>query len=215
MIKGVVIAEQYKTALYAVLGAIISEKEEEDVEKKSLENLRLWRRFLLGLRIRERIEDEYGDVKEGEGLGGWGRERKNIIEVDKWKGKASQVRRKSAEAEGVDLEQIQEAGGFMRDDGLEVRREPISLRSLAKGDGGSGGRGFLPEGNAGVDEGGFLPEVTDGGGGFMPEGTGIDGGGDNGGGYIPEVSGDTRINSDDESMLSADPDMDNEDLDWF
>ena len=74
VIKGIVIAEQYKTALYAVLDAIISEKEEEDAEKKSLENLRLWKKFLLGLRIRERIENEYGDVKGGEGLEGWGRE---------------------------------------------------------------------------------------------------------------------------------------------
>ncbi|RPB24529.1 Rad4-domain-containing protein [Terfezia boudieri ATCC MYA-4762] len=203
VIKGVVIAEQYQAALYAVLGAIISEKKEEDAEKKSLENMRLWKRFLLGLRIRERIENEYGDVKEGESLGGWGRKRQSIIEADKGKGKASQLWRKSAEAEGLlDLEQNQEAGGFMREDKPEVRREPISLRSLAKGDGENDAGGFLPEDIAGVDEtGGFLPGDTDCDAGFMPEGPGID---------------DSGVKSDDdESMLSADPDMDNEDLDWF
>ena len=208
MVKGIVIAEQYKTALYAVLGAIISEKEDEDAEKKSLENLRLWKKFLLGLRIRERIENEYGDVKEGESLGGWGRERKNIIGQDKGKGRAGQVWRKSTEAEGVNLEQSQEAGGFIRDDEPEVQREPISLRSLVKGDSENDEGGFLPRDNAGVDEGGgFLPEDTDGGGGFMLGGTGKAGSGGDG--------GDTKVNSDNESMLSADPDMDNEDLDWF
>ncbi|KAF8457685.1 hypothetical protein BGX38DRAFT_1139181 [Terfezia claveryi] len=216
VIKGIVIAEQYKAALYAVLGAIISQKKEEDAEKKSLENMRLWKRFLLGLRIRERIETEYGDVKEGESLGGWWRQ--SIIEADKGKGKASQVWRKSAEAEGVvDLERNQDGSTFMREDKPEVRREPISLRSLAKGDGNNDAGGFLPEDNAGVDEaGGFLPGDTDGDVGFMPEGAGTAGGSDDGDGFIREVIGDKRVKSDDdESMLSADPDIDNEDLDWF
>ena len=214
VVKGIVIAEQYRSAIYAVLSAIISEKEEEDAEKKSLENLRLWKKFLLRLRIKERIENEYGDVKEGEGLKGWEREQKKIVEVDKGKGKASQVQE---EAEGVGLEKGQEAGGFMRDDGLEVQKGPVSLRSLAKGDNENHGGGFPPEGNAGVGEsGGSLPENTDGGGGFIPEEAGAAGGGDDRGGFIPEVSGYTRASSDDdESMLSADPDMDNEDLDWF
>ncbi|KAF8429638.1 hypothetical protein EV426DRAFT_703435 [Tirmania nivea] len=214
--NGIVIAEQYKAALYAVLDAIIAEKEEEDAEKRSLEKLRLWKRFLLGLRIRERIENEYGNVKEGEGLEGWGRERKKIIVSDKGKGKASQVQRISAEVGGIDLEQSQEAGGFMGDDKPEMRREPISLRSLAKGDGKNDGDGFLSEGNAGADEGGgFLPEDMDGG--FMLDGASVAGGNDDDDGFVPEVNGDTRANSDDddESMLSADPDMDNEDLDWF
>jgi len=158
----------------------------------------------LGLRIRERIENEYGDVKEEEGLGGWGGERKKTVGSGVYKGKGKAML--AQEEAGVDLEPHQEAGGFMRGDEPEVRREPTSLRSFAKGN----DAGVFPlESNAGVESGGFLLEDTDGSGGaFMPDETGT--ASDGGGGFTPE-----EMTEDDQSMLSADPDIDNEDLDWF
>ena len=54
--QGAVIAEQYHEAISALIEAFEDERVRTEDERKSLEAMRLWKRFLAGLRIRERIQ---------------------------------------------------------------------------------------------------------------------------------------------------------------
>jgi xeroderma pigmentosum group C-complementing protein len=71
---GIVIAQEYKEALEEVLRGIADERRQAAVEARSAEALRLWRLFLIKLRIAERVkvyadEDEkmeYSDEQEPE-----------------------------------------------------------------------------------------------------------------------------------------------------
>lgn len=55
IIQGIVVAEEYATTIEAIINGLqeLTRQEEEDI--KSLESLRMWRRFLLGLQIAQRI----------------------------------------------------------------------------------------------------------------------------------------------------------------
>ncbi|KAI9840453.1 MAG: hypothetical protein M1837_001609 [Sclerophora amabilis] len=64
IIRGVIAATEYKEALDLVIQAMLDERASAEAAQKSLKCLRLWKRFLAALRIKQRIE-EY-DV-EGEG----------------------------------------------------------------------------------------------------------------------------------------------------
>ncbi|KAF8469064.1 hypothetical protein BDZ91DRAFT_679403, partial [Kalaharituber pfeilii] len=66
-LAGVVIATEYKDALLVVIDAIVAEQEEQQAEKKRIEALKLWRKFLVWMRVVRRLEEEYGEVKESEG----------------------------------------------------------------------------------------------------------------------------------------------------
>ncbi|PWY94997.1 Rad4-domain-containing protein [Aspergillus sclerotioniger CBS 115572] len=79
ILQGVVIASEYQEALEEVIGGLESEKMEAELERKSAEALRLWRHFLLKLRIAERVkgymvegdtEENPKDVEDVEQLGG-------------------------------------------------------------------------------------------------------------------------------------------------
>ncbi|KAK1143306.1 hypothetical protein N8T08_006833 [Aspergillus melleus] len=61
--RGVVIAIEYHEALEEVIRALENEKEQALLEEKSAESLRLWKHFLLKLRISERVQ---GYAIEGE-----------------------------------------------------------------------------------------------------------------------------------------------------
>ncbi|KAH8427595.1 putative DNA repair protein Rad4 [Aspergillus melleus] len=61
--QGVVIAIEYHEALEEVIRALENEKEQALLEEKSAESLRLWKHFLLKLRISERVK---GYAIEGE-----------------------------------------------------------------------------------------------------------------------------------------------------
>ncbi|PYI12646.1 Rad4-domain-containing protein [Aspergillus sclerotiicarbonarius CBS 121057] len=63
ILQGVVIASEYREALEEVMECLESEKMQADLERKSAEALRLWKHFLLKLRIAERVK---GYVVEGE-----------------------------------------------------------------------------------------------------------------------------------------------------
>jgi hypothetical protein len=56
IITGAVVAESCRDAVEEVIRALETEKEEEEETRRVLESLRMWKRFLAGLRIRERIQ---------------------------------------------------------------------------------------------------------------------------------------------------------------
>ena len=60
VIEGVVVAEQYKEAVLAVAEGLRDEIVEDESRLRSFEALKLWKRFLTGLRIAERVK-AYGD----------------------------------------------------------------------------------------------------------------------------------------------------------
>lgn len=55
VVKGAVVAKEYAEAVEEVVRALRWQKELEVQKKKSAESLRLWKRFLVGLRVRERV----------------------------------------------------------------------------------------------------------------------------------------------------------------
>lgn len=199
-----------------MLDALISEREQQESEMRAIGCLRLWRRFLIGLRIRERIEREYGDVEREEGEYGWVGERSKLIQEPtpegKGKEKAREEEDEKLDAVGDEVEGHE--GGFLNDNSQDIWREPISLRSLATEGSetvqcGSShthsmwyGKGTSQDLDA--NEGGFLRDNFD----CVGDG--------NGGGFIPDENINSMNRADDEqSLLSEDPDMDNEDMDWF
>ena len=54
--KGAIIASEHREAVEEVLAAFEDERLQAEEERRSYESMRLWKRFLAGLRIRERIE---------------------------------------------------------------------------------------------------------------------------------------------------------------
>ena len=65
IIEGIVVAAEYRDAVGAVIRGFQDAREEVLEKKRSAEALRLWRRFLVGLRIVERME-EYRDDDDRE-----------------------------------------------------------------------------------------------------------------------------------------------------
>lgn len=66
VLKGVVVAEEYGDAMEAVIEGIRDEQARVEDQLKSLRALKVWKRFLVGLRIKERV-DGYAD-EENEGM---------------------------------------------------------------------------------------------------------------------------------------------------
>ena len=63
IVKGAVIAEEFREALTAVLTGLEDERRQEEEARRTLEALRMWKRLLTGLKIRQRID---GYEVEGE-----------------------------------------------------------------------------------------------------------------------------------------------------
>ncbi|KAF2001911.1 DNA repair protein Rhp41 [Amniculicola lignicola CBS 123094] len=147
IIQGVIVASEYKDAVEAVLDAMEYAQEEAENNLRSSEALRLWRRFLIGLRIAQRV---------------------NAIEID---GEVGPVYDVSAEIEKEDhaITEQQMAGGFFLDERGATEPEFYSRRQIRRvieeddEDDDMGG-GFIPKGNSG-----FVPDVYEGSGGFIPE----------------------------------------------
>lgn len=80
VVHGIVIAEEYRDALLEVLNGLEKERHNAELEVKTMEALRLWRHFLLRLRIAERVKgytiegeaNEERDVDEFDEEGGGG-----------------------------------------------------------------------------------------------------------------------------------------------
>lgn len=64
VIQGVVIAEEYFDKVMEELAKDEAEKKRKEDEKRRKVVLAMWRRLLMGMRIRERVQREYGDVEE-------------------------------------------------------------------------------------------------------------------------------------------------------
>jgi len=160
VIKGAVVASEYKQAVEEVIRGFEHERAEEEEARRSSNALKMWRMFLKGLRIRERIK---GYEIEGEG-----RENKKVKDDVE-----------SEEEDGLE-------GGFLpdADDGAEA--EPTAgqrLRYLPRSYAGEGG-GFMEKNSDDDDQRvenltkpwtetpqAVPQEAADdfGGGGFLPE----------------------------------------------
>lgn len=63
VLKGVVVATEYQDAIEAVIKGFRDEQAEAEENMRSLRSLKLWKRFLMALRIKQRID---GYEVEGE-----------------------------------------------------------------------------------------------------------------------------------------------------
>ncbi|KAL2164944.1 hypothetical protein VTH06DRAFT_240 [Thermothelomyces fergusii] len=72
VIQGIVIAEEHYDAVMEELAKDEAEKKRKEDEKRRKAALSMWRRFLMGLRIVERIRQEYGQAEDAAGPGGSG-----------------------------------------------------------------------------------------------------------------------------------------------
>ncbi len=126
--KGAVVASEYREAIEEVIRTFENDRARAEEERRSLEALRMWKRLLAGLRIRERIE---GYDIEGE------RDVAMKEELEK-------VEQKDEDGVGDD-----DGGGFLpdRENDFDAqptvgrKLEPRSLASLAEDEGG----GFMAE----------------------------------------------------------------------
>ncbi|CAN8102894.1 unnamed protein product [Discula destructiva] len=64
VIQGVVVAEEHFDNVMEELAKDEAEKKRKEDEKRRKAVLAMWRRLLMGMRIRERIRKEYGDAKD-------------------------------------------------------------------------------------------------------------------------------------------------------
>lgn len=120
VIKGAVVAAEYAEAVRAVISGFEDQRAEAEELRRSLEAVRMWKRFMVGLRIRERIE---GYDVEGE--------RDAVRE----------------ELEDVVEEMEDDEGGGFVPDRDELVAEPTVARSYQSYPAviGDEGGGFLPE----------------------------------------------------------------------
>ena len=122
VIQGVVIAEEHYDRVMEELAKDEAEKRRKEDEKRRKAALAMWRRFLMGMRIVERIRQEYGQVGEDVDVFGRGSSRPT------------------------------EAGGGEGEEGEEGEEEEEEPAGGGGGGGGAGedeedmGGGFLPEG---------------------------------------------------------------------
>ncbi|KAK0704156.1 hypothetical protein B0T21DRAFT_405457 [Apiosordaria backusii] len=146
VLRGVVVAEECREGMEAVIQGLEDVEVEEGEERKRREVLRLWRRMLKGLRIRERIMEGVDEVAEAE-----------AAEV-----RNAEMMGKGKERE-VEMREFDAAAGPYADDDEDDDDD--------EGGGGGGGGGFFPPTNLDSDDeggGGFVVE-EDGGGGFLIE----------------------------------------------
>lgn len=101
IVTGAIVASECAAAVQAVLKMYEDERAQAEEDRRSLEALRMWKKLLVGLRIRERIE---GYEVEGE--------RDAIVHDES--------------VSGVDQESDEEAGGFLSGSAEEPRAEPTA-----------------------------------------------------------------------------------------
>lgn len=61
VLSGIVVAEEYQEAIHAIIDGLNDVEAEIEEERKRLAALKMWRRFIMGLRIRERIWSGVGE----------------------------------------------------------------------------------------------------------------------------------------------------------
>lgn len=55
MIKGIVVAVEFREAIEAVIQGLKDEQQNAEDERRTLVALRMWKKFMIGLRVKERI----------------------------------------------------------------------------------------------------------------------------------------------------------------
>ncbi|KAL1847022.1 hypothetical protein Plec18170_008793 [Paecilomyces lecythidis] len=134
VIQGIVAATQYREALEEVLRCLEDQRLQEEIDRKSAEALRLWKHFLLKLRIAERVKNY---AVEGEDVN----EVHTPIDDDR--------------------EEEKLGGGFFPEDGQEIAEPTAGTGSFSEfpREIGTPEKLLLYSGDDGSDfSGGFLPE---------------------------------------------------------
>jgi xeroderma pigmentosum group C-complementing protein len=201
IIEGAVVPEEHRAALLAVIEGLEQEALEEESRGRSLLALRLWSRFMKGLRIAERVAS-YSEKAAPQDV-----DDENISETDfasahigtlsddapdptmptagqytldelaKPAKLARKNKKKAVESEDED-ERYSEPSGHRsgRKRGIVVVEDDED-EYMPDADDGGGGGGFLPE---------DAQEVHESGGGFVPDGPGEESEDHDGGGFVRE-----------------------------
>ncbi|KAF3936901.1 hypothetical protein ABW19_dt0206412 [Dactylella cylindrospora] len=102
VIKGIVAAEENEEAIWAMIEHIEQEQRDEADEKRRIVSLNMWRKFLIGLRIKERVDGYALDDEENEP-------------------KKPKESAKGTDSESADDETVEsEDGGFVRDESASL-----------------------------------------------------------------------------------------------
>ncbi|EFQ96301.1 hypothetical protein CFE70_000180 [Pyrenophora teres f. teres 0-1] len=138
IIQGVVVAQEYADAVQAVIDGMEHQQEEAEAAARTSESLRLWRRFLIGLRVTQRV---------------------NAIVIDGERGPQMDVQDEISRQDR-ELAAQEMAGGFFPDGGDGTEPEGgRGYQAPSQQDYGDGG--FVPESyddGDGDGGGGFIPE---------------------------------------------------------
>ncbi|KAK4230130.1 putative DNA repair protein rhp41 [Podospora fimiseda] len=111
VINGVVVAEEFGEAVRAVCAGLEGMEAGEEEDRKRREVLRLWNRFLKGLRIRERVMEGVDEDAEEEEAGDWLKKGKDVEMEDVSEGEGG------GGFVGLNDLSDDEGGGFVIDDG--------------------------------------------------------------------------------------------------
>ena len=68
MLKGIIVASEYREAVEAVIEGFRDERAREEEERRSLVAFKMWRRFLAGLRIKARVDAYEMEGEEPEAI---------------------------------------------------------------------------------------------------------------------------------------------------
>lgn len=157
IVSGVVIAEENEEMVMEQWHVEEAERVRKEDEKRQKLALGMWRKFLMGLRIIERVREEYGDEADDntDVLNPW----TNKNTRDKGKGKNNENVEEETQRRLVEQREEEMAGGFFPE-GMDVE-EPSNANRPNHGE--EGGGGFFPINAEDEDD------DDDGGGGFIVE----------------------------------------------
>ncbi|KAK4506327.1 hypothetical protein PRZ48_000057 [Zasmidium cellare] len=195
IMDGVVVAQQFGDAVRAVIEGFEQDQLEEESKARSLLALRVWKRFLTGLRIRERVEG-YGDgTKKADAS-----EDEEMPDAAFYAGPLVEDERPLITAGKFTIDELlaptpkpvpEKRKRVVHDDESDEDFAQVSDDEAGYGPGGffpsteandtHMAGGFVPAGDDG-EPGGFLPDSHEEGGGFVTE----DHGPGDGGGFVPE-----------------------------
>ncbi|KAK3687762.1 Rad4 transglutaminase-like domain-containing protein [Podospora appendiculata] len=113
VIQGVVIAEEYHDKVMEELAKDEADKSRKEDEKRRKAALAMWRKFLMGLRIVERIEADYGHMRDD-------------VEVFRRKGSVNDHKMPDA---GMGVEDEEMGGGFLPEGYEEPEERATHLTS--------------------------------------------------------------------------------------
>jgi xeroderma pigmentosum group C-complementing protein len=201
IIEGAVVPEEHRAAVLAVIEGLEQEALEEESRARSLTALRLWSRFMKGLRIAERVASYSEKVAEPDVDG------KDVSETDFASGAVGALSEDAPDptmptAGQYTLDELAKPAKLARKNKKKISEsEDEDYRdSVPSGRRSGRKRGvvvveddedeYMPDAEDGGDDGGFLPEdaqeVHESGGVFMPEGDGEGDEDHQGGGFVRE-----------------------------